>query len=182
MLCWKRHPPLACDVLGLSGQPKPLSYTSNIPTLLQLYITVIYSMIFLPPEFRIFFQVPYALSPLFATLTKTAGGYRGYLVSSPIGTILLSNSLTRDLDQSSPLIRLSLFSTIRYAPFCAMEVSQPFFYQSLLQSCPCNGRGGVFPLSFLHSSCKFALLFSTTCRMPLPQLFSFQALLVAGEW
>src|SRR5579864_5052318 len=30
---------------------------------------------FYPPVFRIFFQVPYALSPLFATLTKTAGVY-----------------------------------------------------------------------------------------------------------
>src|SRR5437899_4167692 len=28
---------------------------------------------FHPPEFRILFQVPYALGPLFATLTKTAG-------------------------------------------------------------------------------------------------------------
>ena len=27
-----------------------------------------------PTKFRIFFQVPYALSPLFLTLTKTAGG------------------------------------------------------------------------------------------------------------
>src|SRR5437899_1858627 len=26
-----------------------------------------------PPEFRILFQVPYVLSPLFSTLTKTAG-------------------------------------------------------------------------------------------------------------
>jgi len=29
----------------------------------------------LPPVFRIFFQVPYAVSPLLATLTKTAGVY-----------------------------------------------------------------------------------------------------------
>src|SRR5579864_2645504 len=30
---------------------------------------------FYPPVFRILFQVPYALTPLFATLTKTAGVY-----------------------------------------------------------------------------------------------------------
>jgi len=35
------------------------------------------------PKFRIFFQVPYAVSPLFATLTKTAGVYP---VSSQFGT------------------------------------------------------------------------------------------------
>ena len=35
------------------------------------------------PKFRIFFQVPYAVSPLFATLTKTAGVYP---VPSQFGT------------------------------------------------------------------------------------------------
>src|SRR5215471_5579044 len=44
----------------------------------------------LPPIFRIFFQVPYALTPVFLTLTKSAGVYG---VSSPSGNPLAASSI-----------------------------------------------------------------------------------------
>src|SRR5262249_2821579 len=44
----------------------------------------------LPPIFRIFFQVPYALTPLLLTLTKSAGVYG---VSSQSGNPLAASSI-----------------------------------------------------------------------------------------
>jgi len=37
------------------------------------FLYLVYSFASLSPIFRIFFQVPYPVTPLFATLTKTAG-------------------------------------------------------------------------------------------------------------
>jgi hypothetical protein len=62
----------------------------------------------LPPVFRMFFQVPYPLTPLFATLTKTAGVYP---LSSHSGT--LPNALT---------FKLSNVPTFR--PCRTLDVSQ----------------------------------------------------------
>src|SRR5258708_37978501 len=93
---------------------------------------------FQPSIFRIFFQVPYPATPLFAALTKTAGGCTQNSHSGTHQSRLQSAHMSDCLYPLSPIpYTLSPFFSHSCALFCAFLHSpktQPFSFQAIPHS------------------------------------------------
>jgi hypothetical protein len=77
--------------------------------------------------FRTFFQVPYAVSPLFASFTKTAGVW-GY--SSHSGTVDASSTFKHsDLQMFPRVSELSRFFSNSCALFCTLQKINSFVFK-----------------------------------------------------
>ena len=110
-----------------------------------------YPSVSLSPIFRTLFQVPYAVSPLFATLTKTAGVWR---YSSHSGTVDASSTFKRsDLQMLTRVSELSPFFSNSCALFCTLQKINSFVFKrfcTLSQKPPGVGVPPTFHVSTFH--------------------------------